>query len=56
VSWIDWDETKNEMYLVYDPGRHTPGQFLEVVRKEGLQGTIVPGAAPANGWPEAEGN
>jgi hypothetical protein len=56
VSWIDWDAEKDQMYFLYDPGRLTPGQVLEAVGKQGFQGTIVPGAAPPDGWPEAEGN
>jgi hypothetical protein len=30
--------------LKYDPGKVTPEQIIEVIRKEGFEATIVPGS------------
>jgi hypothetical protein len=38
------DVLKDFIPLKYDPGRVTPEQIIEVIRKQGFEATIVPGS------------
>jgi hypothetical protein len=40
------DLEQDRLDVTYDTKRLTPEQLLEVVRKQGFQGTIRPGAPP----------
>jgi hypothetical protein len=48
VSVTDVDFLKDLIHLQYDPGKVQPEQIVEVVRKQGFQGTIVPGKGKGN--------
>ncbi len=47
------DYSKDVVHLRYEPGRVTPDRIVEVIRKEGFEGTIVPAPKAA---PEGEEN
>jgi hypothetical protein len=42
---LDVDLKKDVFDITYDPKKLTPERFLEVVKKEGFEGTILPNDA-----------
>ena len=48
MSVTDVDFVKDLIHLRYDPGKVQPGQIMEVVRKQGFEGTIIPANGKGN--------
>jgi hypothetical protein len=44
---VDVDFPKDLFYITYDPEKLTVEKILETVRKEGLEGEVVPGGPPS---------